>query len=55
MNILFPKITLGKAKLSKPKLSNPLTTKKVTIRLPAFKSTPLFKKRFKLRSPFTKA
>jgi hypothetical protein len=46
-------LSLGSKKLGAP--SNPFTTTKVTIKLPALKSTPLLRKRFKLRSPFTKA
>lgn len=53
MKLYFPKIVLGSLTPKKP--SNPFTTKKVTIKLPALKSTPLFRKRFKVRSPFTKA
>lgn len=52
MNILFPKLSIGKAKVSVPKLSNPFTSKKVTLRVPVLKvRVP----KLKFRNPFTKA
>jgi hypothetical protein len=53
MNIIFPKVSLGKINVTRPKRSiNPFSTKQVTLRVPVLK---LPKLGFKLRLPFTKS